>query len=142
MIIVQVISILFAVALAKHDAPAIDKFNERGIDNISMSVFHRYNAWLKLFFCIASAFAYCPNWKSAILAGLFSGLWIYLVFDIALNRSRHYKLKWHYLGLNDKDGRFWNNWFGDLSGKAKAIVLLAAIIAVNWYSIKHANLFF
>lgn len=116
--------------LAKHDAPAVIEFENDGVDNKLMSIFHRYNFWVKVLFCAVAGLVASPYWIDSLFYGLTSALWIYLVFDPALNLNRP-KVKWHYLGLNDADGRFWNGTFGKNSGKIKAVILSVAIIAVN-----------
>lgn len=129
-IISQVVAILFAIAVAKHDAPAIIHFYDYLASPLFIARFHRYNFWLKFLFCVVVSLLASPYWPDGLFYGLASGLWIWLVFDPALNISSG-KQKWDYLGLNDADGRFWNGLFGRNSGKIKAVLLSVAIIAVN-----------
>jgi hypothetical protein len=127
--ILQAIAIQFAISVAKHDEPAVTKFSNSGLDHKPMARFHRYNVWLKGFFCIMAAFVYQPVFWPMLFAGFISALWIYLVFDIALNLSR--RKGWDYLGEDDADGRFWNKHFGTRGGELKAIILFVAIVIVN-----------
>lgn len=132
MILIQAIAIQFAIAMAFHDAPAVTNFELNGVTPEAMSTFHRNGWWSKVFFCLICALS--PGWglwlKMAAY-GLLSGLWVYLLFDPVLNRSRRPRRPWDYLGLNDGDGRFWNSIFGRQAGKIKAVVLLLAIITIN-----------
>lgn len=128
MIVNQLISALFAFFVAMHDAPAVSSFERNDAPGPWMAKFHRYNFWLKAAFCFGISITYLPDWIGSASAGVFSALWIYLVFDPVLAVSREPARKWHYKGLNDSDGRFWNKWGG---GKVKAVVLILAIVAAN-----------
>lgn len=135
--LIQVISIWFAFSMAKHDAPAVSSFEFHGIDVHQQSIFHRYNFWNKVSFCFVAAcsmYEYDFLWSldDMFFGGAIAAAWIYLLFDPILNICRKPKKKWHYLGLNDADGRFWNGTFGRYSGTIKAVVLLLAIIALNF----------
>lgn len=122
--IIQALSILFAISLAKHDAPAILKFEESGASNLSMAKFHRYNNWTKFFFVVACGYI-LKDFASVFL----SALWIYLVFDPALNLS--VKKSWGYIGSNDADGRRWIKLFGERAGELKATILFVVILVTN-----------
>lgn len=126
----QAIAFLFAIALAKHDAPAVIHFEHYGVPNNELARFHRYNNWVKFFFCLLAAITAIPEWKDMICTGLVSALWIYLVFDIALNLNRPGK-NWDYIGRNDADGRRWVKWFGKGAGEMKAVIIAIMIISVN-----------
>ena len=128
--LIQILSILFAIGLAKHDAPAVIHFEHYGIDNKQMAKFHRYNNWIKFFFCLLASTIFIPTLVLIFISGLLSFLWIYLIFDIALNKSRS-GISWDYIGSNDADGKRWINWFGKKAGEIKAVSLLALIIVVN-----------
>lgn len=128
--IVQAASILFAFALAKHDAAAIRIFEQvEAVPNLFMARFHRYNNWSKFAFCLIAAATGIPDGWIMGFAGLLSALWIYLVFDIVLNKNRG--RSWDYIGNNDADGRRWIKWFGDRAGELKALILFGAILTVN-----------
>jgi hypothetical protein len=86
---------------------------------------------LKIIFCIVCGAIFWPGVVEMLFAFALSGLCIWLLFDPVLNRSRDRKRAWHYLGMNDEDGKFWNGLFGKNSGKVKAAVLSAAIAALN-----------
>lgn len=133
--LVQILAIQFAISMAKHDGPAVSNFEYYGAGDKDMAVFHRYGWWSKFFFCAAMTIvpAQWPNTDllDMFFRGLLSFLWIYLLFDPALNRSRKPRKDFFYLGLNDADGRFWNGTFGRNGGKVKFIVLLAIIAGVN-----------
>lgn len=129
---IQILSILFAIGLAKHDAPAVTDFEHDGADPKQMSKFHRYGVWSKLFFCIAVALI--PHWEFVVMVkyGLLSGLLVWLVFDPVVNLARYPKRNWYYLGKNDADGRRWIKLFGEgKAGKIKAIVLGILILGIN-----------
>ncbi|CAL7961525.1 membrane hypothetical protein [Gammaproteobacteria bacterium] len=127
--IVQVIAILFAVTLAKHNAPAVIKFAD-GVSNKLMAVFHRYNWFTKFFFCLlASAIPKPFSVLDSLLYGGISFAWIYLLFDIVLNKNTN--KRWYYLGQNDADGRFWLWLFKKKAGKIKAVSLTFLIIILN-----------
>ena len=137
--IVQAIAILFAVALAKHDAPAIIQFEKLEKDNLLMARFHRYNFWAKTLFCVLAALIFLPkdimttklpDFLNMFFSGLLSGLWIYLLFDPCLNKNRPGR-DWDYIGSNDADGRRWIKWFGENAGEKKAVILSVLVIAVN-----------
>ena len=133
--IIQVISLLFAIVLAKHDGPAITVFEDKGVTPKQMAVFHRYNNWLKFFFCLLAASVFYWEWLDMAIAGVLSFLWIYLAFDIFLNKERPGR-SWDYLGSNDADGRMWIKWFGNGAGEWKAVILLLAIITINVLNVK------
>lgn len=133
---IQVISFTFSVLAAAIGAPIVSRFEFSGGSDIvrKMTLLHRYTFLAKAFFCIAMAaivFVITRNYGYAAISGLLGALWIWLTFDILLNRMRKPKRPWDYLGLNDGDGRFWNSVFGKQSGKFKAAILLAAIITIN-----------
>ena len=128
--IVQVLSIAAAIAMAKHDAPAVIHFENKGVDPLTMSKFHRYNVWTKSVFCILCAVAGGPVFLDMFYPGILSALWIYLLFDPVLNKNRPGR-GWDYLGTNDADGRRWIKWFGDNAGEFKAAILLLLIIGIN-----------
>lgn len=130
---IQLIAILFAIALAKHDAPAVDNMEHFGVlSKKSLDRFHIYNSITKFFFCLGVALPFYPIIWDALFVGFISFLWIYLIFDIVLNLSRKItKRKWDYLGENDLDGRRWIKWFGVKAGKMKALILSSLIIVLN-----------
>lgn len=124
-LIVQAASFLFAWSVAKHDAPAVTNFRVKGIEPKDNSVFHRYNVWLKGVFVFM---AFLPSLN--LLDAAASALWVYLVFDIALNLNRP-GFAWYYVGANDADGRRLTKWFGGNAGKYKAAICLLLILAIN-----------
>lgn len=128
---IQAISIAFALAMAWHNAPAVSQFEHSGINNLWMARFHRYGWWTRAVFVGICSLVGPLTWWDAGARGLMSFLWVYLIFDIALNRSRIPARLWHYLGLNDADGRFWNGTFGRYAGKIKAAIISSAIVAAN-----------
>lgn len=127
----QIIAIQFAISLAKHNAPAVTQFENYGIGDTQMARFHRYNNWTKFFFCLSSSFIAYDNWWLMAIFGFLSFLWVWCLFDPALNLSRTPKRNFFYLGLNDADGRFWNGTFGRNSGVFKFAILLLLIIFIN-----------
>lgn len=127
--ITQALSILFAFALAKHDGPAVLNFEDKGVDPLQMARFHRYNNWTKFAFCLSSAATGFPSIVDIGFAGLLSFLWIWLVFDPALNKARG--KSWDYIGTNDADGRKWVKWFPNRPGEMKFVILLTLILGVN-----------
>jgi hypothetical protein len=131
MIALQAISFLFAYCLARHNAEPVSHFEFHGTTPKQMKIFHRWNNWTKFFFCCLASSPFYPAVLQMLSAGVFSFLWIYLVFDPVLNRNRSPKKPWDYLGLNDGDGRFWNGVFGRKSGKWKAFILTTSLIAGN-----------
>ena len=128
-IIGQILAVIYAVASAKHDAPAILKFRNSGVSSPEMAVFHRYNNWMKAAICVLESCAFSPFWKDAIFAGLSSFLWIYLLFDIVVNKNTG--MKWDYIGSNDADGRRWIRIFNGAAGKWKAVILVMLIAIIN-----------
>lgn len=134
--IIQGIAILFTIACAKHDAPAVVHFENYGFSTVGqqekeLGKFHNNNSLMKFFFCCAAALYVLPDWKEAIAVGLITALWIWFLFDIVLNLNRIPIRKWHYLGSHDRDGRTWQKLFGKNAGKVKALVLFSAIVGVN-----------
>lgn len=138
MIWLQVISALFAVMAALHDAPAVSNAHFYGWANPKYNgQFHAANAALKVVFSLMAAVPFLPDWKEAGIAFGLSGLWVYLLFDPVLNRARSPKFDWWYLGKNDGDSRRWKAVFGSKAGKVKAAILFTIIIAVNlWLNLK------
>ncbi len=132
MIVNQIIAIAFGIVLAWHDAPAVSSFERNDAPGPWMARFHRYNNWVKAMFCLGSAWAYWPDWYTAVFCGLLCAGWVYFVFDPILAVSREPARNWYYKGLNDKDGRFWRRIGGEKAGIAKAIVLLLLIAALNF----------
>lgn len=132
--IIQPIAILFAIATAFHDAPAVKHFENFGVSNKEMAQFHRYNWWLKFLFCFAASVSGFPKLPAMIFIGLISALWIMLVFDIALNIRRG--KKWHYISWNNANGRAWIRWFWKSAGQVKAILLTILIAATNFIYLK------
>lgn len=130
---VQIISILFAISVAKHDAPAANHFENFGVTPKETSIFHRYNFWLKFFFCLCTSVAvlFISGFTDGLNSGLLSFAWIYLVFDPALNLALKNK-PWYYLGKHDADGRFWLSKFGKNAGVWKAAIILAFIATLNY----------
>lgn len=127
--ITQALSILFAYALAKHDGAAIELFNSPD-PNLQMAKFHRYNNWTKFAFCLLASLAAFPDLLNMGFNGLLSFLWIYLLFDPVLSKSRG--KDWDYLGENDADGRRWIKWFGKgNAGERKFFILVVVILVVN-----------
>lgn len=131
MIEIQVISALFAIFCAKHDAPAVSRFEFGGVSKGEMKAFHFWNNCLKAGFCAIVAYGYYPDLRLAAFSGGLAALWIYLLFDPVLNISRNPRKPWHYLGLNDGDGRLWNGLFGSGAGRWKAAILAGVIAAGN-----------
>ncbi|MGQ0738639.1 MAG: hypothetical protein ACT4OJ_06225 [Bacteroidota bacterium] len=135
--ILQVVTILFSLAIAKHDAPAVDHFEFYGPQTGQMKAFHKWNLVLKFFFCLLASIPLYPLWLDMLIAFGLSGLWVWLTFDIFLNRFRAIKQPWDYLGSNDADGRRWIKLFGDSAGELKAILLGVLIIALNLIHLKY-----
>lgn len=117
--------------MARHDAPAVLHFEFYGVTTKDMAKFHLWNGLLKLFFIAAVALAAYPKIIPMIFFGIVSALWVYFIFDIALNMNRPGK-GWDYLGSNDKDGRMWMKWFGKNGGEIKAVILIGIIAAINF----------
>lgn len=128
-IIIQIISILFALSCAWHDGPAVTRFENAGIDADGMKKFHRYNGWLKFLFSLACALVFQHNIRLSVLVLLLSATWVYLLFDPALNLVRLPKRKWDYLGISNFSDRFWRSMGG---GRIKAAILLAIITCLNF----------
>lgn len=132
MILLQVISALFAVLVALHDAPAVSNAHFYGWASPKYNgQFHAANAALKVVFSLMAALPYFADWKLAAVAFVLSGLWVYLLFDPVLNLARSPKFAWWYLGVNDGDGRRWRAVFGEKAGKVKAAILFILIIGGN-----------
>lgn len=133
---IQVIAIQFAVACAIHDSVAVNHFEGYGFrtDNQlkhELAKFHSSNSWMKSFFCCAASLYALPDWITAIATGLVSALWIWFLFDIALNSNRNPKRQWYYLGSHDNDGNRWKKIFGKSAGKWKAVILFVLIATIN-----------
>lgn len=130
-LLVQVISIAFAVIAAWISAPIVTRFENKGATPHKMAVLHWWTAFVKVVFGAVMVAQTLPNARLAAFTGLFCLLWVYLLFDCILNRLRLPKRPWDYLGLNDRDGRFWNGTFGRDSGKWKAAILFLLITTLN-----------
>lgn len=130
-LIIQLLAIVFAVACAYHDAPAVSNFERNGVTGVDLARFHHNNALLKTIFCVAVALSQYPNVQLEAFSGGLAALWIWVIFDPVLNLKRHPSRPWDYLGLNDWDGQFWNGVFGQNSGKWKAAILFTLITTLN-----------
>lgn len=141
MIWVQAISVAFAVITAAISAPIVTRFERNGATVRQMTLLHRYTALVKIAFGLVVVLQALPDLHRAAFSGVFAFLWVYILFDPLLSRFRRPKRPWHYLGLNDGDGRFWNGTFGRDAGKWKAAILLTLITLTNLYlCLNHPNL--
>ena len=130
--IVQALSIWAAFVFAWKDVPSVREFHNDGVSPEEMAKFHKNGSFLKFLVCILAALVFKDNYLFAGTAFFLTGLWIWLLFDPVLNVCRDQGFAWDYLGLNDADGRRWIKWFGqEKAGKMKAVVLSAAIVAIN-----------
>lgn len=128
---IQAAAILFTLFAAKISAKIVTRYENKGATIHQMTLLHRYTFLIKLAYCIGTAAIFIPDLKGAAFSGLLAALWIYIIFDPLISIWRIPKRPWHYLGLNDADGRFWNGTFGKNAGKFKAAILAAALITTN-----------
>ena len=139
LIIGQVICILIAYCMAKHDVVPVNYFRNYGIDTSKMKEFHGSNAFTKFFiilglslFILFNPHAWLLNYFfDALIMGLVNFLWLGLVFDIVLNISREGDFKWDYIGTNDITGKFLLRIFRKRAGKVKAIICVVGIVILN-----------
>lgn len=132
----QLTTILFAIFCAKHDAPAVSRFEYSGVSKEEMAAFHRWNLGIKGAYCFAVSLAHWYDWQEMLFSGVSAALWIWLLFDPVLNISRKPRRPWDYLGMNDRDGRTWNRLFGRAAGKVKAVILAVIAAAAIWYTVR------
>jgi hypothetical protein len=127
----QVISILFPIAAAVISAPIVTRYENSGTDVRRMTLLHRYTFLIKSIYVGAWTASCYGHWREMAFTFGLSSMWIYLLFDIVLNRMRRPARPWDYLGLNDGDGRFWNGTFGHGAGKWKVVILTTTLIILN-----------
>lgn len=138
--IIQLASIIVAWAIAKMQGPTIDLIENAGAPPRVWLALHTYGLFIKATF-VGTMFTIefmtvritgVPHHWEAILYSVVSGLWIYLLFDIILNKTRRIKPRpWYYLSINDADGRRLLDWFGPEAGKVKAYICAGLIIIFN-----------
>lgn len=132
-IIAQLIAIVVALSMGRHDGTAIKVFNEKGWAGKRENWwFHQTNNLTKFLFVILLARMAAPDQQAMAFVGIASGLWIYLYFDIATGVWGHANDTW-YLGQNDDNGNWWRKLFGKDAGKWKAFILTVIIIGLNLF---------
>lgn len=132
----QLVTILFTIYFARHNAPSANHFSNYGALPIVVAKFHSNG--LKSRLCVVSGLSLMllfpfsiESLKHSIAAGLINWSWCVLLFDPVLNKSRKIGLSWDYISKDNGTGRTLIKWFGDNAGEWKAVICVAGIIAVN-----------
>ena len=138
--IVQIASIFFALFSAGHDAVTANHFSDYSETPANLRKFHHSGNRIRIVFLVMPSILIAFNPESwmlnyvldAIITGLTGFFWIWLVFDPAINKSRHRSFSWDYLGDDDGVSRWLKKWFGRKSaGQWKAALCLLAIGLLN-----------
>lgn len=134
LIIIQIISLLFAFATGRHDVPAVDNFTRFGSNKKHQSEFHGFNWILKICFVVSVSIAVLPvfGYRDAALLFLSNSFIIWAVFDPVVNYFRREQKKWYYLSKGNYTDRNLMKLFGEnRAGKIKFIICLLVIAACN-----------
>jgi len=132
----QLIAILSAIYFAKHDAPACNKFADAGAWSDELATFHRNGGKLRAVIVTGlSLMLLFPlgvsDINNALLAGGINAAWVFLLFDIVLNKARKRGLSWDYIGGHDDTGRWLKKRLGRNAGQWKALICLVVVIGLN-----------
>ena len=129
--IAQGMAIVMALSMGRHDGTAINVFHEKGWAGKKENWwFHQTNNLTKFLFVVLLATTAAPDIQAMVFVGIASGLWVYMVFDMATGLWGHAKDPF-YLGQNDDNGNKWRKTFGNDAGKIKAGILLLIILGIN-----------
>lgn len=136
---IEIISLVFAYAMARHDVPAVDNFTQYGSNKKHQSAFHGWGLVSKT--CYVLAMSYAAYWftkdlKQATILFTINTLIIWAVFDpvIAIYRSVFTppKKPWYY--LTDQGpfiDRFLLHVLGKKAGVWKFFISVAIVILLN-----------
>jgi hypothetical protein len=135
-IVIQILSLAFGYFSGKHDAPAVEVFEDKGVNPSQMKQFHGSNLIMKMIVAILSGlliFAMKESFSFELVAAVvLSYACISLVFDPVLNLNRRIiRRPWYYLSDKDATGKILINWFGNSAGVWKAIICLVVIVGIN-----------
>jgi hypothetical protein len=122
--LVQLYSILFAVALAYSNKVPCEKFRWTGTSIKEDKIFHRANLIVKVLFALIIS-------NGIVLPFILCGLWLWLVFDIALNVF--IGNTWFYTGDTAKSDRLLKRYLGEYAGLVKMLVVSSAILTINFF---------
>lgn len=139
MYISQIICVLIAYCMAKHDVTPVDHFSFFGVTTAEQRDFHSSNTFTKFFVVLGFSLLILFNphawlfnyFLDAVIAGVVNFLWIWLVFDIVLNINRKRDVKWDYISVNDSTGKHLIKLFGQKAGKIKTLICSVGIIVLN-----------
>ena len=120
----QLYSILFAVAFAYANKTPCEKFRWYGTSIKEDKTFHRANLIIKILVALIIS-------HFSILPFVLSGLYQWVIFDIALNLF--IGNKWFYVGETAKTDKVLRKAFGDYSGLVKILVASTAILVINFF---------
>jgi hypothetical protein len=139
-IVIQIIALYFGYFSAKHDAPAVEVFEDKGANPSQMKQFHGSNLIMKMIVAISSgllmsvtegSFSFELLWEG-VAAVVLSFTCISLVFDPVLNMNRNIiRRPWYYMSDKDATGKLLIKWFGKSAGVWKAIICLVVIVGIN-----------
>ena len=124
MILLQIITAFFAIALAWLNSVPVNGMIKHGARRWESSEFHQANAIVKLFWALTLAYLVGGTLLEKSLFALLLLFIQWLVFDPVLNVFIN--KPWYYLGKTAVLDKLVKN------GKVKAAVVLALIIALNF----------
>lgn len=130
-IVIQILSLLFALFCGIHDVPAVNSFAYYGSTQKEQRKFHGANWKLKLCFSLlASLIMYPHYWDMAIIFVL-SGLEIWIVFDPVVARLRRVKQDFFYLSQGNFTDRLLLKVLGKNAGIYKFLLAIIIVIGLN-----------
>ena len=124
MILLQILTVFFAIACAWLNKWPVVTFRYYGLSKDGEKDFHAANAVVKVLWAVVLVAFLWQTWGTKILLAIILLLIQWLVFDIALNLFTG--KSWHYLGQTARLDKLVKN------GKVKAAVVLALVIALNF----------
>ncbi len=127
-IIAQIIMIAYAIASAKQEIPVVRLMMTQEVKNSYVKPFHVWGAVMTIIVC-----ALCALMQEAILHRIIifvvSGMWYWLVFDIALNNG--IGKSWNYVGNTSAIDKKLTKLFSSLAGEVKSVACVVLIIIGN-----------
>lgn len=128
--LIQLLSILFALASALHDSPAVFVFGDKGIPDYKNKLFHLSNWLMKFYFCVLAGIVgyYEGGAKDGVFLFFACGGWIYSLFDPFL--SQFLGKGFFYLGEEAWSDNVWRK-LGKNAGRWKVFTLIGICILLN-----------
>jgi hypothetical protein len=133
-LIVQVVTILFAIACGQHDVPAVNNFTSYGSSKNEQAKFHRWGFVAKA--CYIVVILLLHGWVLALICWVVS----YILFDPIVALFRRERKDWWYISDNQIDG-FLKRILGKKVGMWKFLIGLAFVIFMNVIGVHRSPLF-